>query len=264
MAVTVAQDIIGYVQRLTGHALNHDEGVHHGSADAEVKSVLVCWMATSAAIEEAGRSGADLVLAHESLYYPYDAAVRDDNPEGWRDWKSNARRRELLGKHGLTFLRVHSSMDEICILDDFAELLGLGEPVYEKGFAKVYGIPECTYAELIERVKSRTGMPHVRCSLADRLDRKVRRVALPWGGLGLFVNVAYQQEVLEQGVDALVAGESDVYGFHFSAEWDVPMIETSHETSENPGIRHFGEMLGQEFPELSVRFHENERVWAWR
>jgi putative NIF3 family GTP cyclohydrolase 1 type 2 len=262
--MATASEIIEYVERLTGHPLNRDEGVHHGSADAEVGSVVLCWMATSEAIEEAGRSGADLLIAHESLYYPYDAAVRDDNPDGWRDWKANLRRRELLEKHRLTLLRVHGSMDEICILDEFAGMLGLGEPVYEKRFVKVYEIEECTYGELIDRVKSRSGLGHVRCSLTDRLDRKVRRVGLPWGGLGLDSNVGYQQSVLEQGVDVLIAGESDNYGFRFSAEWDVPMVETSHETSENPGIRHFAEMLGREFGALAVRFYENECIWNWR
>lgn len=262
--MTTVADIIAYVERLTGHPLNRDEGVHHGSIDAEVTSVVLCWMATSEAIEEAGRSGADLLIVHESLYYPYDAAVRQDNPGGWRDWKANRRRRELLEKHSLTLLRVHGSMDEITIFDDFVEMLGLGRPVYEKGFVKVYEIEECTYGELIERVKSRTGMSGVRCSFADDLGRKVRRVGLPWGGLGLDSNVGYQQSVLEQGVDVMIAGESDNYGFRFPAEWDVPMIETSHETSENPGVKHFAEMLGREFPDLAVRFYENERIWDWR
>ncbi len=262
--MTTVRDIIGYVEKLTGHPLNSDEGVHHGSIDAEVTSVLLCWMATSEAIEEAGRFGADLLIPHESLCYPYNAAILDDAPEGWEDWTANRRRRELLEEHKLTCARIHGSMDQISIFDDFVELLGLGQPVHEKGLVKVYEIEECTYGELIERVKSRTGMDHVRVSFADRLDRKVKRIGLPWGGLGLLTNVGYMQKVLEQGVDVLIAGETDNYGFRFPAEWDVPMIETSHETSENPGIRHFAEMLAAEFPGLKVRFYENERVWDWR
>ena len=274
--MTTIKDITTYVERLTNDPLNRDEGVHHGSIDAEVTSVLVCWMATSEAIEEAGRSGADLLLAHESLYYPYDAAVRDDVPEGWREWRANKTRRKLLDEHGLTFLRVHGSMDEMTILTDFAELLGLGEPVCQdgpvgsttlsgrRGKVRVYEIEECTYGELIGRVKKRTGMDRLRVSFGGDLDRKVRRIGLAWGGLGLYTNVAYQERLLERGVDVLVAGETDNYGFRFPAEWNVPMIETSHETSENPGIRRFSEMLATEFPDLRVHFYENERVWDWR
>ena len=52
--MTTVRDIIAYVESLSGHPLNRDEGVHHGSIDAEVTSVSLCWMATSEAIEEAG------------------------------------------------------------------------------------------------------------------------------------------------------------------------------------------------------------------
>ena len=257
------RDVIGFVERSTGHALNHDEGVHHGAANAVLESVVVSWMATPEGLAFAGSVGAGLFIGHESLYFPYDAAVREDNPEGWEAWPTNARRRELLEKHGMTFLRVHGSMDEMTILDDAASMLGLGDAVFADGFVRVYEIEECSYGELIELVKSRMGMDHVRVTMADALDRRVRRIGLPWGGLGLFVNVSYQQEVLARGVDALIAGEADNYGFRFGAECGVPMIETSHEVSENPGIERFASMLGREFADLTVRYHGLGRVWSW-
>ncbi len=262
--MTTVRDIIEHVEGLAGHTLTCEEGVHHGSEDPEVGSVAVAWMATGEAIESAGAGGSDLFIGHESLYYPYDASVRDDNPEGWEGWRANARRREALERSGMTFLRLHTSMDEITILDDFAEVLGLGDPVARDGNVRVHEIPESTYGELIERVKTRTGMDHVRVTFPGQLDRKVRRVGLLWGGLGLFVNVSFQQRVLERGVDVMIAGESDNYGLRFAAEYGVPIVETSHETSENPGVRRFAGLLAAAFPELEVRYHENERVWGWR
>ena len=73
------------------------EGVQYGRIDAQVQKVLVCWMATRNALENAGKIGCDLVIAHESLYYPYDAAVRKDNPAGWQEWRTNRQRSSLLG-----------------------------------------------------------------------------------------------------------------------------------------------------------------------
>ncbi|NOY75007.1 MAG: hypothetical protein GXP32_04360 [Kiritimatiellaeota bacterium] len=58
------------------------------------------------------------------------------------------------------------------------------------------------------------------------------RVGLPWGGLGLFVNVAYQQFLFEHGCDVFIAGESDNMGFRFAEECGIPMIETSHEVNK--------------------------------
>lgn len=42
------------------------------------------------------------------------------------------------------------------------------------------------------------------------------------------------------------------------------MIETSHEISENRGLRHFTEMLGQQFSDTEFTFYENECVWEMR
>ena len=107
-------------------------------------------------------------------------------------------------------------------------------------------------------------MEHVRVSWAGCTpDRTVRRVGLPWGGLGLFVNVGYQQWVLENGCDVLIAGESDSYGFRFSGECGVPMIETSHEASEVPGMRHFTAILAEERPDLQFEFHDDGPAWRW-
>jgi putative NIF3 family GTP cyclohydrolase 1 type 2 len=89
----------------------------------------------------------------------------------------------------------------------------------------------------------------------------VHRVGLPWGGLGLFVNVGYQQRLIEQGCDLFIAGEADNYGFRFAAECGIPMIETSHELSENDGLRQFVNTLYGRFPDVQFQFFENECVW---
>ena len=117
---------IKHVEGLSGHSLNPDEVVLTGSAGREVGGATVCWMATPDAIEDAARRGDDLVIGHESLYYPYGVLLEEDGPRGWQDWQVNRQRRELLEKHGLTFCRMHGSLDDICIYDDFASVLGLG------------------------------------------------------------------------------------------------------------------------------------------
>ena len=255
------QTIIAYVEELSGHPLNRDEGIHHGSGEREVGQVLVCWMASPQALSHAGRTGCDLVLTHESLYYPYSAVVRKDNPGDWEQWATNRQRRRCLEEYDLTLVRVHGSLDEICIFDDFAALLGLGQPVEAEGLAKVYEVRPCPLSALVTRVKECTRMAAVRVSCPGGMDQVVHRVGLPWGGLGLFVNVAYQQGLIEMGCDVLIAGESDNYGFRFSAELRIPMIETGHEISENPGLEHFARMLQSRFPDLKVSFYECEPAW---
>jgi putative NIF3 family GTP cyclohydrolase 1 type 2 len=255
------KDIIVFTEKLSGHLLNRDEDVHHGSADRQVTGVTVCWMANPAAAAAAGQRGHELLIGHESLYFPYDVVNSADPPAGWEDWPTNRQRRQALERHGLTFLRLHGSLDEICIFDDFVSLLGLGAPAYVDGLVKVFDIEPCTLRELVERVKVRLNLPHLRVSMPGGLQQRVRRVGLPWGGLGLFVNVGYQQQLIEQGCDVFISGESDNYGFRFAEEYGIPTIETSHEVSENPGLRHFTEMLAASFPAVEFCFFENGCAW---
>jgi len=253
--------IAEYVECLTGHGLNPDEGVQYGSSERPIKKVIVCWMATSSALKEAGKSRSDLVIAHESLYYPYNASLRENVPASWEEWKTNLQRTSLLKEYNLTFMRIHGSLDEICIFDDFAKQLGLGEAVETDGLAKVYLIPSCTLRTLVEQVKKRIGIRNVRVSAPRGMGQKVEKVGLPWGGLGLFVNVAYQQKLIDRGCDVFIAGESDEYGFLFSSECGIPMIETSHVISENVGLQHFAGMLNDQFPQIEVKFYRTQCPW---
>jgi len=257
---TTVHDIIGYIEALTGHPLNRDEGIQHGG-DRPVAGLTVCWMASPEAIRAAGAHGDELLIGHESLYYPYDVIHSPNPPAGWADWQVNRQRRDLLGEYDLTFLRAHGSLDEITIFDDFVARLGLEAPVFADGLVKVYEIAPCPLAELVEQVKARMGMPALRVSAPAGLTQIVRRIGLPWGGLGLFVNVGYQQKLIEQGCDVFIAGESDNYGFRFAAECGIPMIETSHELSENDGLQRFTAMLAAQFPAVRGNFFENRCAW---
>ncbi len=259
--MTTTREVISWVEGLTGHPLNRDEGVHHGDADRPVGGVLVCWMATREALDVAAREGCDLVLTHESLYYPYNAVINTDNPPGWEEWPTNRLRRELLERNGLTLLRVHGSLDEATICEDFVAVLGLGAPAAADGLVRVYDIPPCSLAELIARVKRCTGLERLRVSAPRGMDQSVRRVGLPWGGLGLFVNVRYQQQLVAMGCDVLIGGESDDYGMRFAADLGIPLIETGHSVSENPGLRRFRDLLAARFADLRVLYYECPPAW---
>ncbi|NLX36879.1 MAG: hypothetical protein GXY68_09350 [Chloroflexi bacterium] len=258
--MSTVNDVIAMIERMVGHSLHRDEGLHHGRPDAEVERIMVCWMASPQALEVAAAQGAQLVIAHESLYYPYDAVVRSDNPSNWQEWPTNAQRRAALERHGLSLLRVHGSADELCIYDAFARQLGLCDAVAGNGMARIFAIAPCTVGQLAERVKAVTGLEAVRVVAPHGLDQRVCRVGLPWGGMALFVNVGYLQSLVALGCDVLIAGESDNYGARFAAELGIGMIETSHEVSENEGLREFARRLADELS-LPVSCYPNPPIW---
>lgn len=259
--MVLVSDIIGYVESYTGHNLNRDEGIQFGESSRPITGATVTWMASPDAIQAAGEVGHELLIAHESVYYPYDVINSQNAPLEWKKWRVNRQRLELFEAYNLSCLRLHGSLDEICIFDIFASKLGLGKPVYIDGLVKVYEIEPCPLTSLIDTVKQKVGMEALRVAYPGDINQSVHRVGLPWGGLGLFVNVSYQQKLVELGCDVFIAGESDNYGFRFSVESGIPMIETSHEISENPGLAVFAEMLAESFPDVSFQFYENASIW---
>lgn len=259
-AVTIP-DLIAAIERNAGNPLGRDEGHLFGSADRPVRTAVVAWMATPDAIEHAGAVGAQLLLVHESLYYPYDTIPAAGSPEA--DWPVNRQRRLALEHHGLSVLRIHGTADRLSIYDAFCRQLGLGRPLEERGaYAKVYPAgPGETVADWVHRVKERTGRPALRVSAPRGLDAPVTRIGLTWGGLGLFLNVSYQASILALGADLLIGGESDSYGFRFAAEVGVAHIESGHSVSENAGLLDFTALLAGLCPGIRFVFHECAPSW---
>jgi putative NIF3 family GTP cyclohydrolase 1 type 2 len=252
------RDIIRWVEELKGRAINHEEGVHHGSPEAQVKGVTVCWKAVPEAIAYAGQRGDQLIIGHESLYYPYYFDFDPDRTPGWPEWKINKRRKAQLEQHGLTYLRLHTSIDALCIMTDMGKWLELGEPAIDpQSGGKVWRIDACTVRELADRAKRVSGLPAIRVTAPHGMEQRVSRVGLLVGGAGLCSNGGAFEPWVRAGCDVLIAGETDNYGFRYAAECGIALIETSHEVCENPGFRHFSEMLAERFPDLDVSFFEN-------
>jgi putative NIF3 family GTP cyclohydrolase 1 type 2 len=258
-SITTVRSVEHYLRRLGG-ALNPDEGLQFGDPNQSVTAVQVCWMATVDAIENAARSGANVIISHEALFYPYPGIGGGGPPDDWMTWDTNRHRLELLCRHRIAVIRFHGTMDRLCIHDEFVKVLGLGAPVFDEGqFARVFTVPRQPVRQLVERVKAAVAMEHLRITPCD-LDKEISRVALPWGGTALFVNVAYQQKLIELKPDVFIAGESDCYGFIFASDAGIIVIETSHEVSENFGIKVFAERMQAEV-NVPVTYYANPRAW---
>ncbi|MCL2708372.1 MAG: Nif3-like dinuclear metal center hexameric protein, partial [Defluviitaleaceae bacterium] len=235
--------------------------VTFGLKTAEVKGVVVCWMADVRAIRHAACRGANLIIAHESPFFPYNAGKAGNAPEHMT-WHANLNRVSLLAQSGVAVIRTHLPMDNYCIIDEFAKKLALGRPsvcVRPPGVAltlKAYDIERVSYGELIKDVKEKLSLKTVRATPGDP-DRPIGRLGVPWGGIGLFVNVGQTQSFIDMGCEALITGESDNYGFRFAADAGCEMIEVGHEVSENFGIEKFARDLACKLPQIPVEFYEN-------
>jgi putative NIF3 family GTP cyclohydrolase 1 type 2 len=252
------RDIMKWIVELKGWDMTHEEGVHHGSPDTEIKSITVCWKASPGAIEEAGKRGDNLIIGHESLHYPYYFDFDPERTPGWEEWKINTQRMERLDKYGITYLRLHVSIDFLTIAREMGRWMELGEPIEVEGGTKVYEIEECTLQQLVTKVKRLSGIPAIRVSAPHGFDHRVKRVGLLVGGAALVPNGFAFEPGVRAGVDVFIAGETDNYGFRYASEMGISLIETSHEVCENPGFRVFAGMVREKYPDLRVSFYENK------
>jgi putative NIF3 family GTP cyclohydrolase 1 type 2 len=234
--------------------LSGEEGFQYGDPEAEVAGVVICWMATVPALRFAADHGCNLVIAHEATFQP-------DDSQRQYEWVPNRARREILDAHRIALFRSHWSADTICIFDEFARLLGLGEVSRGEGFYRVFAIEPTTVRRLADRAKQAMGLETIR--VAGDLDKVVSRVGLAWGGLGLYSNVGFLQKILENGADVAIGGESDDIAMRFALDSDLPFIETGHSVSENPGLRILSQQLAGAFPRLKVLFFENPLPYRW-
>lgn len=252
-----ALDFGKYLEELSP-GLGSEEGFRFGNPEMEVEGMLVSWMATAEAIERAIDEDCNFMIVHEDLFYPY-GFQRDENFETCLTWSVNCKRLKMLSEHNIAVFRAHGTLDRLCVLDAFAEALGLPEPTIGRGYVRIYDIPEVTAEELALEVKEKLNLETVR--LVGKPYRKIGRAGLPWGGLGLSLNIGFMEELLRHSPDVLIAGETDEYAMCYALDADVNVIETGHSISENIGLKKFVEILKQHYPETRISFFECKRPW---
>jgi len=254
------RELLDWVKAATRKEFGGEEQLFFGQYDREINKVLLCWMTTVKALKKALDEKCELVVCHETVMFPNGAPTTIQAAD-YFTWEANRRRMEFIQKGDLCIQRLHVSLDAFCIFDDFAKKLGLGKPVIDEGnFVKIYDIEPISFAGLVERVKKAVGMEKLRAS-PDSSDKIVRRVGLPWGGLGLYQNMGYQAALAKHGCDVFICGEIDCISMRFAEDCGILFIETSHEVSENIGLRHFAEMANEKFPDVEFICFENGVGW---
>ncbi len=249
-----AREVMGWLDERQPETRS-DEGFKFGDPDLEVSGVLVCWMATAAALRQAISERCNLVICHETLFYPQSEPIDEE-----RCWLTNRLRMQLMHEGRITVYRAHSKLDELCIFDEVVRALGLSEVHAGDGYSRVFSIPPTTVAALAEGAKRATAMPAVR--ITGDPQRTVTRVGLPWGGMGLFVNIGFMQAIVQNGAEVGICGETDEYAMRFAEDAGMALIETSHAACENLGLRRFSAMLAEGWPGVKVVFHESGPGWG--
>lgn len=226
-----------------------------GGPDTAVAGVAVAFMPSLEAIERAAALGANLLIAHEGVYYSHrtPAQLPEDDPV-------YALKQALIRRSGVTVYRHHdychrASPDPITLglvrALDWERHLERMLPA-----AAVLAVPAMTADEAAAHVRARLGLPGVRFAGAPGMTcRRIGVFAGYRGGSELAVPL-----LREHRLDLIVAGEGP--------EWETPeymrdavqsgaaksLLLIGHAESEEPGMRLVAEGLRQACPGLPVHW----------
>lgn len=225
-----------------------------GDASQPVTGIATTFLASQEVIQKAMQAGANLIIAHEPVFYNHLDRV---------DWLQEngvyQAKRRLLEESGMVVWRFHDywhthQPDGIYV--GLIQRLGWENYFDPAQEAPIFTIPSMTVGELAAFLKTSLGAAAVR--VVGDLDMPCSRVGflVGAGGAEWAINFAAQ----EPAVDALVCGEG-------GGEWETcefmrdaitqgkkqALLLVGHAASEEPGMAYLVDWLRQRFPGIAVQ-----------
>ncbi len=204
-------------------------GLLTGRPEKEVKKIYIALDATDDVIDDAVKSGADMLLTHHPMIFKPMKKITGDDFTG--------RRVMELIKHDISYAAFHTNYDVCFMAVIAAEKLGIKDweglssvRTDEKGRLIGYGcvgtLPSsCTLSECAELVKDRFDIPDVRI-FGDPASSVETAAILPGsGGFGIASAIEKNADVYitgdishHQGLDAVLQGLSVIDAGHYGIE----------------------------------------------
>ena len=191
-----------------------------GSAETEVRGVLVGFDCTPDLIREAVERGANMVITHHPLIF---RGIKKISPDTFLGSIIT-----LAIKHDIVVYSAHTNADKADggVNTLMAERLGLRDCTIlsADGFGLVGNLPEpMDSGEFIEFVKRQFSLKALRCS--KPVEGKISKVALCSGSGGSLV-----QDALASGAQAYICGDLSYH--QFFAEKGFMLLDIGHFESE--------------------------------
>lgn len=256
------QEVVDFVWQIAPNPAFGTENVFEvGDGETPVRGVGVAWWITGDMLEAFARTGITLGPTHERVLYDLPVEYewgRIPPPEALR---ANRRIPELCRRYGIAIHRFHSNIDLAdwgmprALLD---ELGWSGYPTDWSRGIPVVDHPPVTLAALIAEVKAKLRLPFVRFDGDPR--RVVRRIAVPWGGLGQQWHGAACAAPL--GFDVVVAGDVIDGVVRLAREEGWAVVDAFHHATELAAMRRLARRVAERFPDVPVRYVENTMPWA--
>lgn len=224
-----------------------------GSMDQEVTGIVTTMFPTLAVIEKAVKIGANMIVAHETLYY---------NHQDETDWLENDEvfhhKKALLEKHQIAIWRFHDYWHRRQP-DGIAEgnLKKLGwEKYYNPETPRLLRLPEAQPLHaVLAHIKAQFEIPSLK--LVGDLQQSVLSIYLAFGAIDSRMIIGAIQEYQP---DLILSGET--------REWETvervrdgrlmgkntALLILGHEHSEAPGMEFAAEWIQKKIPDIKVSY----------
>ncbi len=210
-------------------------GLLIGDPERDVKVGVVCLDITPAAVREAEKLGAELLVSHHPVIFRPLRAL----PSGGVPYELAVRR--------LSAICAHTNLDKATggVNDTLAARLGLSDiRTASDELCRIGQLKPPMDASAFARHAARQLGTAVRFSESGRL---VRRVAVCGGSGGdCLLQLARQ----ETAIDAMVTGECRHHEWLEAAERGIMMLEAGHYATEVPVVDTLTSWLSGQFPEI--------------
>lgn len=223
-------------------------GFQIGEAAREVRSVYIALDATSAALDEAISTGADLILTHHPLIFSGLKQVTDQN-------FISARVVRIL-TNGMASYAMHTNFDCMVMADLAAHKMNIenAQPLEVLGErnGKPYGIGCIGNAERLmtlrkcaEKVKEEFSLTHIK--VFGDLEKTVQRIAIVPGSGEDCIG-----EAIRQGADVLITGDIKHHPGIDAVEQNLAILDAGHYGLEHIFVDYMKEYMERNFSELNV------------
>lgn len=219
-------------------------GFQVGDREKEIHHIFVAVDATEENIEEAIRSGADMLLTHHPMLYAPLATVTTDT--------FNGRRVIKMIENGLCYMSTHTNYDSCRMADLATARLGMTEcQVLEEvadglGIGKAGKLPkEMTLRECALYVKEKFHIPSVKF-FGDG-NQKVRIAGICPGSGRSVIGACHAL-----GTEVLITGDVDHHTGIDQLDDFLPIIDAGHYGIEHIYIEDMCRFLSEKCPEVKV------------
>lgn len=224
-------------------------GLLVGDENAEIKKILVALDATEEVVDEAVKTGADLIVTHHPMIFGSIKKINTSDSMGRRIIK--------LIRNNICVFAMHTNLDIAFggVNDELTKILGLKNTavLFESctqndkpnGLGRYGDIEETTLEKFAKKVKEKLSLDGIR--IVGENNRKIKRVGLCTGS-----GMEFMTDAVNLNCDVYITSDIKYHESQSAIENGIALIDATHYGSENIIVPVIKKFLNEKAPLIEV------------